>query len=175
LCFDKSKISEKFCFERMNLGMFDRFCPSLEARVQLEEKFDLNKFDRNRERYVIHMHRKNFWTNEWMQEPRKNLSKLQVQHCDPSAQYMKGWGMLKRKRGLTLCYNYRRRGHLAKESPGIGPICLCCKIVGREVEYCPNMIPKVERMNMRQENYQETKSILENQKEKESEKAQTML
>jgi hypothetical protein len=40
------------------------------------------------------------------------------------------------------------------------------------------MIAKVEKMNMRQENYkegQETKDMLENQKEKESEKAQTML
>jgi hypothetical protein len=40
------------------------------------------------------------------------------------------------------------------------------------------MIAKVERMNMRQENYeasQETKSRLDNHKEKESEKAQTML
>jgi hypothetical protein len=26
----------------MNLGMFDRFCPSLKARVQLEERVDLN-------------------------------------------------------------------------------------------------------------------------------------
>jgi hypothetical protein len=25
----------------MNLGMFDRFCPSLKARAQLEEKVDL--------------------------------------------------------------------------------------------------------------------------------------
>ena len=47
----------------MNLGMFDRFYPSLKARVQLEEKFDLNKANRNRERYVIPMHRNNFWTN----------------------------------------------------------------------------------------------------------------
>ena len=55
----------------------------------------------------------------------------------------------------------------------IGPICLCCKIVGHEVEDCPRMIAKVERMNMRQGNYegiQETKSILENHKEKESQK-----
>jgi hypothetical protein len=40
------------------------------------------------------------------------------------------------------------------------------------------MIAKVERMNMRQENYegsQETKSMLENHQENESEKAQTML
>ena len=40
------------------------------------------------------------------------------------------------------------------------------------------MIAKVENMNMRQEKYeegQETKHLFENQKEKESEKAQTML
>jgi hypothetical protein len=153
----------------MNLGMFDRFCPSLKARVQLEEKVDLNKFDRNKERYVIPMHRKNFWTNEWMQEPRKIFCRLQAQHCDPSAQYRRSWGTFKRKRGLTLCYNCRRPGHLAKECPGIGPICLYCKIVGHEVEDCPRMIAKVERMNMSQEN----KSMLEDQKE--SEKVQTTL
>jgi hypothetical protein len=54
----------------MNLSMFYRLCPSLKARAQLEGKVDLNKFDRNRERYVIPMHRKNFWTNEWIHEPR---------------------------------------------------------------------------------------------------------
>jgi hypothetical protein len=40
------------------------------------------------------------------------------------------------------------------------------------------MISKVEKMNMRQENYkegQETKDMLENHKEKEIEKSQTML
>ena len=41
--------------------MFDRFVPSLKTRAQLEEgRFDLNRFDRNSERYVIPMHRKNF-------------------------------------------------------------------------------------------------------------------
>jgi hypothetical protein len=72
---------------------------------------------------------------------------------------------------LTLCYNCRRKGHLAKEFPDTGPIFLCCKMIGHEVEDCPRMISKFERMNMRQENYegnQETKSILENRKEKES-------
>jgi hypothetical protein len=69
----------------MNLGMFDRFCPSLKVRAQLEERVDLKKIDRNRERYVIPMHRKNCWTNKWMQEPRKNFCRLQVQHYDPSA------------------------------------------------------------------------------------------
>jgi hypothetical protein len=77
-----------------------------------------------------------------------------------------------------LCYNCRRPRHLAKECPDTSPICLCCNIVGHEVEDCPRMIVKVERINMRQENYegsQETKGILENHKEKESEKAQTTL
>jgi hypothetical protein len=60
----------------MNLGMFDRFCPSLKTRAQLEEIMDLNKFDKDSERYVILMHRKNFWTNKWMQEPRKKFCKL---------------------------------------------------------------------------------------------------
>jgi hypothetical protein len=72
---------------------------------------------------------------------------------------------------LTICYNYRRPRHLAKEFPGAGPICLCCKIVGNKVEDCPRMIAKVEQMNMSQEN----KSILENHKEKELDKSQTML
>jgi hypothetical protein len=153
----------------MNLGMFDIFCPSLKNRAQLEERVDLNKFDRNREKYVIPMHRKNFWTNKWMQEPRKNFCRLQVQHCDPSAQYRKGWGSFKIKRGLTLCYNCRRSGHLAKECPGTGPICLCCKFIGHEVEDFPRMIAKVEKMNMRQENYEEGQET-KNQKEKESEK-----
>jgi hypothetical protein len=45
----------------MNLSTFDRFCPSLKTRAQLEERIDLNKFDRNSERYFIPMHRKNFW------------------------------------------------------------------------------------------------------------------
>ena len=124
------------------------------------------------------MHRKNFFTNNWMQEPRKIFCRLQVQRCDPSAQYRISWGNHKRKRGLTLCYNCRRPGHLAKECPGAGPICHCCKIVGHEVEDCPRMIAKVERMNMRQENYEEskqTKGMLENHKDKESEKYQGTL
>jgi hypothetical protein len=73
---------------------------------------------------------------------------------------------------LTLCYNCRRLGHLAKACPGTGVICLCCKVIGHEVEDFPRMIAKVEKMNMRQENYkegQETKDMLENHKEKESE------
>jgi hypothetical protein len=118
------------------------------------------------------MHRTNFWTNKWMQEPRKNFCTLQVQHCDPSAHYMKGLGSFKRNRGLTLCYNCRRPRHLAEECPGIGPMCLFCKDIGHEVEDCPRMIAKVEKMNMRQENYkegQENRDMLENQKENELE------
>jgi hypothetical protein len=111
--FGKRRKSEIFCFESMNLSMFNRFCPGLKARVHLKERLDLSKG--NEERYVIPMHRKNFWTNKWMQEPRKNF--FQVQHYDPrgSVQYRKGWGTFKRKRGLTLCYDCRRSGHLAKE------------------------------------------------------------
>ena len=69
--------------------MFDKICPSLKSRVQLDERiFDMNRYDKNRsdknnERYVIPMHRKNVWTNKWMQDPRKNY--LQTHHCDPSA------------------------------------------------------------------------------------------
>jgi hypothetical protein len=173
LCSDKGKISGIFFFETMNLGMFDRFCPSLKTRAQLEERVDLNRFDRDSERYVIPIHQKNLWTNKWMQEPRNLFCRLQVHHYDPSAQYRKGWGLFKRKRGLTQCYNCRRPGHLAKECPGIGPICLSCKAIGHEVEDCPRIIAKVEKMNMRQENYEEgqvTKDMLENQK-----KSETML
>jgi hypothetical protein len=168
LCFDKRKISEHFCFESMNLSMFNRFCPGLKARVQLKERFDLNKFNGNEERYFIPIHRKNFWTNKWMQEPRIVFCRLQDQHYDLGAQYITGWGTFKIKRGLTFFYNFRRLGHLAKECPGTDPICLCCKIVGYEVEDCPRMIDRVERMNMRQETCegsQETKSMLESHKE----------
>jgi hypothetical protein len=66
LCSKKGKISGNFCFERMNLGMIDRFCPIQKTRAQLEERrFYLNKSDRDSERYVIPMHRKNFWTDKW--------------------------------------------------------------------------------------------------------------
>ena len=73
---------------------------------------------------------------------------------------------------MKLCYKCRRLGHIAKKCPGIGPICLCCKAIGHEFEDFPRMIAKVEKMNMRQENYKEgqkTKDMLENHKEKESE------
>jgi hypothetical protein len=74
----------------------------------------------------------------------------------------------KRKRGLTLCYSCIRSRHIAKEYPGIGPICICYKSIGHEVLDCTRMIAKVEKMNMRQENHeegQETNDMLEHQKE----------
>ena len=47
----------------MDLGIFDRFRPSLKTRAQLEERIcDMNRSDK----YVIPMHRKNVWTNKWM-------------------------------------------------------------------------------------------------------------
>jgi hypothetical protein len=74
----------------MDLGVFNRFGPSLKTRVQLEERrFDMNRSDKNNERYVIPMHRNNVWTDEWMQDPRNIF--LQAHHCDPSVQYKKGW------------------------------------------------------------------------------------
>ena len=66
LCFVKGKISG-ICFESMDLGMFD-----------------MSRSDRNNERYVIPMHRNNFWTKKWIEEPRKNFCRFQVHHCDPS-------------------------------------------------------------------------------------------
>jgi hypothetical protein len=80
----------------MDLGIFDTFHPSLKTRAHIEERrCDMKRSDRNNERYVITMHRKNFWTNKWMQDPRKNF--FHVHHCDPVAQYRKGWGSFKIK------------------------------------------------------------------------------
>ena len=64
--------------------MFDKFCPSQKISAQLDERrFDMSRYDRNNERYVIHMHRKNVWTNKWTHDPRKEF--LKVSHYDPSA------------------------------------------------------------------------------------------
>jgi hypothetical protein len=128
----------------------------------------MNRYDNN-ERYVICMHIKNVWTNKWMQDPRKIF--LHASYCDPSAQYRKGWGSFKRNRGLTLCYSCRRLGHLVKECPGRILSCICCKAMDHEVLDCPRMIAKVEKLNMNQEKYemgQETKDMIEPQKESET-------
>jgi hypothetical protein len=58
----------------MYLGMFNRVCPSSKTRVLIDEGiFDINRSDKNSERYVIPMHKNNIWTNKWMQDPRENL------------------------------------------------------------------------------------------------------
>jgi hypothetical protein len=71
--------------------MLDKFCPRLKTRAQLEERiFDMSRSDKNSEIYVIPMHRKNVWTNKWMQDPRNIF--LQVNYYDPIARYRKGCG-----------------------------------------------------------------------------------
>jgi hypothetical protein len=147
--------------------MVDRFCLSLKTRALIEERrFDMSRSDKNSERYVIPMHRENVWTNKWMQDPRKNF--LRVSYHDPSTQYRKGWGSVKRNRGLTLCYSCRRPGHMAKECPSRRSSCLCCRAMDHEVLDFPRMIAKVERMNTNQENPKadpETDIMAEPQKE----------
>jgi hypothetical protein len=134
----------------MDLGMFDRLCPSLKTRALIDERmFDMNRSDKNSDRYVIPMHINNVWTNKWMQDPRKNL--FQFISYDPSAKYKRGWGSFKRKRGLTLCYSCRKSRHVAKECPGGRPSFLCCKALDHEVLDCPRMIAKLEGMNLNQE------------------------
>ena len=135
----------------MDLGMFNRVYPSLKTRALIDERrFDMSRSDKNNDRYVIPMHRKNVWTNKWMQDPRKNF--LQISYHDPSAQYRRSWGSFKRKRGVTLFYSYRRPGHLAKDFPGRGSSCLCCKAMDHEVLDFPRMIARLEEMNLNQEN-----------------------
>jgi hypothetical protein len=52
--------------------MFDRFCPSLKTRALIDERnLDMNTSDKYSDRCVIPMHRKNVWTNKWLQDPRK--------------------------------------------------------------------------------------------------------
>jgi hypothetical protein len=75
---------EIFVSKSMDLGMFDRFCPILKTRALIDERrLDMSRSDKNSERYVIPMHKKNVWTNKWMQEPRNNL--LQVSSYDPNS------------------------------------------------------------------------------------------
>ena len=76
----------------MDLGMFDRFHPSFKTRALIYER-KIHRSDKYSDRYVIPMHRKNVWTNEWMQDPRKSF--LQASHHDPSVQYRRNWGTSK--------------------------------------------------------------------------------
>jgi hypothetical protein len=112
------------------------------------------------------MHRKNVWTNKWMQDPRKIF--LQTSYHDPSVQYRRGWGSFKRKRGLTLYYSCIILEHLSKECPGGRSSCLCCKYFDHEVLDCPRMIAKLERMNLNEENPKAYPEIVEPQKESEN-------
>jgi hypothetical protein len=130
--------------------MFYRFYPGLKTRALIDERnIDMNRSDKNSDRYVIPMHRKNVWTNEWMQYPRNIF--LQISYHDPSAWYRRSWGSFKRKRGLTLCYNCRRLTHLAKECLGGISSCLCCKSLDHEVLDFPRMTATLERMNLNEE------------------------
>jgi hypothetical protein len=61
----------------MDLGMFNKICPSLKTRELIDEiRFGMSRSDKNSERYVIPMHRENVWTKKWMQDPRKNFCRL---------------------------------------------------------------------------------------------------
>jgi hypothetical protein len=67
----------------MDLGLFNRVCPSLKSRSLIDERrFDMSRSDKNSEIYVIPVQKKNGWTKEWMQDPRKKL--LQVNSYDLS-------------------------------------------------------------------------------------------
>jgi hypothetical protein len=66
----------------MDLGMFNRVYPSLKTGALIDERrFDMSIYDKNSDRYVIPMHRKNVWTNKWMQDPRKIF--FQASYHDP--------------------------------------------------------------------------------------------
>jgi hypothetical protein len=146
--------------------MFDRFGPSLKPRALIDEiNLDMNRSNKNNDRYVIPMHRNNILTNKWMQDPRKNF--LQASYLDLGAQYRRSWGSFKRKRRLTLCYSCRKPGHLAKEFPSGKPSCLCCKALDHEVLDFPRMIAKLEKMNLYEENPRTAPEIAEPQKESE--------
>jgi hypothetical protein len=67
-------------------------------------------------------------------------------------QYIRSWGSFKRKRGLTLYYSCRRLEHLVKECPGRRSSCLYCKAMDHKVLDFPRMIPRLEKLNMEQEN-----------------------
>jgi hypothetical protein len=68
----------------MDLGIFDKICPRLKTRALTDKRrCDISRYDKNSEKYVIPMYRKNVWTNKWMQDPRNNF--LQVNYYDPSA------------------------------------------------------------------------------------------
>jgi hypothetical protein len=74
---------EFFFFENTDLGLFNRACPSLKDRSLIDERrFDMSRSNKNSERYIIPMQKKNVRTNKWMQDPRKKL--LQVNSYDPS-------------------------------------------------------------------------------------------
>jgi hypothetical protein len=104
-----------------------------------------------------------------MQDIRKDFCRLVtmilVRHIGKDGDH------LRKKRGLTLCYNCRRPGHLAKKFFGRRPSCLCCKAMDHEVLDLPRMIAKIDRMNMRQENLEKghkTEAMVEPQIESET-------
>ena len=67
----------------MDLGIFDKICPSLKTRALIDEKrCDISRYDNNSEKCVIPMYINNVWTNKWIQYPRKIF--LQVNYYDPS-------------------------------------------------------------------------------------------